>query len=110
MRKTFEQQLQLGDLLIEDVIIHKKTRSHLAALARALKYIYVHHQWNSRIFELISGKLSESQLNKGRAGMDLWEIFVLAQVRLCMNISYDKCRYLETQNNLERSVLLLFRD
>ena len=109
MRKTFEQQLQLGDLLIEDVIIPKKTRSHLAALAKALKYIYVHHQWNSRIFELISGKLSESQLNKGRAGMDLWEIFVLAQVRLCMNISYDELHFMANDSELVRGIMGVLR-
>ena len=29
-----------------------KTKSHLAALAAALQYIYVQPEWNQRIFEL----------------------------------------------------------
>ena len=67
-----------------------KTKSHLAALAAALQYIYVQPEWNQRIFELLSSKLIEGKKKTGREGMSLWEVFVLAQVRLCMNISYDE--------------------
>jgi hypothetical protein len=41
----------------------------------------------------------------GRKGMSLWEIFVLGQVRLCMNISYDELHYKANYDQLLRGVL-----
>ncbi len=90
MRKSFQPQLTLRCTPIEQVEAPVKTKSHLAALAAALQYIYVQPEWNQRIFELLSSKLIEGKKKTGREGMSLWEVFVLAQVRLCMNISYDE--------------------
>ena len=36
-------------------------------------------------------------LRKGRNGMNMWTLFVLAQARLCLNISYDDL--MELANN-----------
>jgi len=90
MRKTFEPQLTLGCTPIEEVEFPVKTTSHLAALIEALKYIFVSPEWNQRIFSLLSEKLTEGKKPTGRKGMSLWEVFVLGQIRLCMNISYDE--------------------
>ena len=38
-------------------------------------------------------------------GMDLWQIFVLAQVRLCMDLSYDRLHYLANSDKLLRSIM-----
>ncbi len=99
MRKSFQPQLTLGCTPIEQVEAPVKTKSHLAALAAALQYIYVQPEWNQRIFELLSSKLIEGKKKTGREGMSLWEVFVLAQVRLCMNISYDELhQYLQLRH------------
>jgi len=37
--------------------------------------------------------------------MDLWQIFVLAQVRLCMDLSYDRLHYLANSDKLLRSIM-----
>ncbi len=37
--------------------------------------------------------------------MSLWEIFVLGQVRLCMNIFYDELHYKSNYDNLLRGIL-----
>ena len=37
--------------------------------------------------------------------MSLWEIFVLAQVRLCLNISYDELHYRANYDSLLRGIL-----
>ena len=37
--------------------------------------------------------------------MDLWQIFVLSQVRLCMNISYDYLHDLANNHTLIRQIM-----
>jgi hypothetical protein len=77
----------------------------MAALVAALQYIYVNPQWNQKIFALLSSKLLKGNNKMGRSGMSLWEVFVLAQVRLCMNISYDNLHHSANYDNLVRGVM-----
>ena len=37
--------------------------------------------------------------------MSLWEVFVLAQVRLCMNISYDELHHISNYDTLVRGIM-----
>ena len=37
--------------------------------------------------------------------MDLWQLFVLSQVRLCQNISYDELHYLSNHDSLVRQLM-----
>ncbi len=105
MRKQFEVQLSLGCTPINEVKIPTKTRSHMAALAAAIQYIYVQPKWNKLIFNLLEDKISKGKKSTGRKGMSLWEIFVLGQVRLCMNIGYDELHYKANYDVLLRGLL-----
>ena len=105
MRKWFEPQLILGCTPIEEVKVPVKTKSHLAALIAALQYIYVNPEWNAKIFQLLSSKLVKGNNKMGRSGMSLWEVFVLGQVRLCMNISYDELHHISNYDTLVRGVM-----
>ena len=89
MRKRFEQQLGLGQLPIEATYINPKSRNALDQLLAALKAIYCNKKYNQEIFDILEGHINLGKKNTGRTGMDLWSIFVLAQVRLCLNLSYD---------------------
>lgn len=77
----------------------------MAALVEALQYIYVNPEWNERIFNLLDEKLLKGKKKTGRSGMSLWELFVLGQVRLCMNISYDELHYQANYDTLLRGIL-----
>lgn len=105
MRQRFEAQLTLGCTPIDQVKIPTKTRSHMAALVAAIQYIYLNPEWNSRIFSLLSDKITKGKKSTGRKGMSLWEIFVLGQVRLCMNISYDELHHIANYDQLVRGVM-----
>jgi len=89
MRKRFEQQLGLGQLPIEAVLINPKSKNALDELLAALKAIYCDKEYNEKIFSILEKHLLSGKKNTGRTGMDLWCIFVLSQVRLCLNLSYD---------------------
>jgi len=89
MRKRFEQQLGLGQLPIGEAYINPKSKNALDQLLAALKEIYCNKEYNEKIFAVLERHLTSGKKKTGRPGMDLWCIFVLAQVRLCLNLSYD---------------------
>jgi len=89
MRKRFEQQLGLGQLPIEATYINPKSKNALDELLAALKAIYCNKEYNEQIFRILENHINSGKKNTGRTGMDLWCIFVLAEVRLCLNLSYD---------------------
>ena len=106
MRKRFEQQLKIGYLLIEDTKIPTSKRSGaLPELCAALKEIFVTPKWNEKVFEILEKKILPKNNKTGRPGMELWHIFVLSQVRLCQNISYDELCDLANHHSLVRQIM-----
>lgn len=88
MRNRFEQQYSIGQRQIKDTPIKSKHKDKLEELIAALKALYCHPEYNERLFEILERYLVENKKKTGRPGMDLWCIFVLSQVRLCMNMDY----------------------
>ena len=105
MRNRFDAQMTLGCTPIDQVEIPTKTRASMAALMETLQYIYTHPEWNQRIFDLLSKKISAGTKQTGRRGMSLWEIFVLGQVRLCLDLSYDELHFISNDSSLLRGIL-----
>jgi len=89
MRNRFEQQYSIGHRLIKDTPIKAKHKDKLEELTAALKAIYCNPEYNQKLFEILERHLLGNKKRTGRPGMDLWCIFVLSQVRLCLNVSYD---------------------
>ena len=106
MRERFEQQLTIGRLLIEDTEIPTAKRAgSLPGLCAALKEIFITPKWNEEIFEVLEDKILSKNNNTGRPGMDLWQIFVLSQVRLCQNLSYDELHDLANHHTMIRQIM-----
>jgi hypothetical protein len=106
MRKRFEQQLTIGKRPIEETIIPiSKRNGPLPALCAALKEIFVNLEWNEKVFKILDEAILSKNNNTGRPGMNLWQIFVLAQVRLCQNISYDDLHYTANNDKLIRQLM-----
>jgi len=106
MRKRFEQQMTLGRLPIGETPIPTKKRSGaLPGLCAALKEIFITPKWNERVFEILEAKIMAGKNRTGRPGMDLWQIFVLSQVRLCQNISYDELHDLADHHTMIRQIM-----
>jgi len=104
-RKEFLQQLTINCIPIAEVKIPINIRSHMDNLLAALQYIYLTPKWNNKIFELLKKEILKDAENKGRPGMSLWEIFVLSQVKLCMNISYDELHHHANCNSRLRGIM-----
>lgn len=105
MRKRFEQQLSIGQLPISETKINIKSKNALDELLAALKAIYCNDKYNEKIFRLLEKHINVKKKRTGRAGMDLWCIFVLAQVRLCLNISYDVLHNLANNHRTLRQLM-----
>ncbi|MBA7531684.1 ISNCY family transposase ISCku10 [subsurface metagenome] len=106
MRKRFEQQMTIGRLPIGETEIPTKKRSGaLPGLCAALKEIFITPKWNERVFEILEAKIMADKKRTGRPGMDLWQIFVLSQVRLCQNISYDDLHDLADHHTMIRQIM-----
>ena len=106
MRKRFEQQMEIGRIPIGETEITTKKRSGaLPGLCAALKEIFVTPGWNEMVFEILEAKITEGKKHTGRPGMDLWQIFVLSQVRLCQNISYEELHHIANNDHLIRQIM-----
>ena len=99
--------MSIGTIPIGETRITTKKRSGpLPALCAALKEIFTSPEWNERVFPVLESKITEGKKLTGRPGMDLWQIFVLSQVRLCMNISYDDLHHTANNDHLIRQIMV----
>ena len=105
MRKRFELQMKIGQTPIEDIYINPKSKNSLDQLIAALKEIYCNEEYNNKIFSIIEKYLPKVDRSNGRPGMNLWTIFVLGQVRMCLGASYDMLHNLSNNHLLLRNLL-----
>jgi IS5 family transposase len=98
--------MTLGRLPIgeTEIPLNKRTGA-LPKLCAALKEIFITPRWNEKVFEILERKIMAGKQRTGRPGMDLWQIFVLSQVRLCQNISYDELHHIANYDSLIRQIL-----
>ena len=105
MRKRFDVQMKLGQTPISEIYVDPKSKNALDQLIVALKAIYCNKEYNEKIFSIIEKYMPKVAKNNGRPGMDLWTIFVLGHVRLCLNYSYDMLHHQANNDRLLRQLL-----
>jgi hypothetical protein len=105
MRKRFETEKTLGQKLIRDIYVNPKSKNSLDQLVAALKEIYLNKDYNEKIFSIIEKYLPNVDRNNGRPGMNLWTIFVLGQVRMTLNFSYEMVHNQANNHMLLRQLL-----
>jgi transposase, IS5 family len=105
MRKRFEVNPVLNLTPIEDVKLPLKSRDELPAILAGLQWIFVNDELNNKIFPLIEKDVIKGSGDTGRPGMDLWHIFVLASVRLGLDLDFDKLEDLANHHKLIRLIL-----
>jgi hypothetical protein len=105
MRQRFELQLSICQTPISEIYIHPKSKNSLEQLIAALKEIYCNKEYNDKIFCIIEKYLPKVDRKNGRPGMNLWTIFVLSQVRMCLGLSYNMLHHLANNDILLRKLL-----
>ena len=105
MRKRFETQLSIGLTPIAEVVI-AKGRDELAPTLAALQHIFVTPELNEKVFSIVEEKVASGSKNyKGREGMTLWQILVLATCRLTLDADYDRMWDFANHHTLIRKIM-----
>jgi len=105
MRKRFEQQMVIGTKLIEETPVFLKSRDDVPILVKALLKIYTTPEYNNQIFNILEDSILKGKKKTGRKGMNLWQIFVLAQFRLALDLDYDRLHYMTLSDSTLRQLL-----
>lgn len=105
MRQRFEQQYKLGFKPILETPVLLKSRDDVPALVMALLEIYKTEKYSNLIFSLLEDKILKGKEKTGRNGLNLWQIFVLAQFRLALNLDYDRLHYMANSDSTLRQLL-----
>jgi hypothetical protein len=105
MRKRFEQQLSFGILPINSLVVNPKSRDAPTKIALALLNLYTMPSFNEALFEILEQKIFRNKKQTGRPGMDLWQIFVMAQFRVGLNLSYDRLHHMCEYDSMLRTLL-----
>jgi hypothetical protein len=105
MRKRFEQQLEIGVKPISETPVLLKSRDDIPALVMALLTIYKTPDYNKQVFNILEDTIMKGKKKTGRKGLNLWQIFVLAQYRLALNIDYDRLHYMTEADSILRQLL-----
>jgi hypothetical protein len=105
MRNTFEQQTSLDIKPIAETPILLKSRDSTPSLVKALLTIYTNEKYRSKILQILEDKILAGKKNTGRKGLNLWQIFVLAQFRLGLNLSYDRLHSMVFSDKILRQLI-----
>jgi hypothetical protein len=105
VRKRFEIQYELGAVPIEELDIPTRSRDEMPPVLRALQFIYTTPELNKKVFDILESKVMADKKKTGRHGMTLWEILVLATVRLARDADYDQLHYIAESDFILRSLL-----
>ncbi len=102
MRKFQDPYIQIGEVPISKIKIDFKSRDDIPQILLGLKAIYEDTDSLTQIIEILD-KLAPSK--NGRRGMNLWNIFVLAMIKLNLNCDYDRLQELANQHLTIRQML-----
>jgi hypothetical protein len=105
MRKRFDIDLRLGQTPISKIYINPKSKNALDQLIAALKELYCNREYNDKIFSIIEKYMPDVDRKNGRPGMNLWTIFVLSQVRMCLDAGYSMLHNLSNNHRLLRLLI-----
>lgn len=91
MRQIHAKQCQLGQSPIEQIEFDLHSRDDIPQILRGLQYIYSEPALRAVVFEHLEKLIpADVDPNNGRPGMDLWNVFVLASLRVNLNCDYDR--------------------
>lgn len=106
MRKAIENQLKIGQNDIPNIFIDLKCRDEIPQVLLGLQHLYGNPDIRKTVFEILEAITPvEVSADKGRPGMDLWQILVLGTLRLNCNWDYDKLHNIANEHKTVREFL-----
>ena len=106
MRIVKRPQMRLGQVDIADIQFDARSRDDIPAVLKGLQYIYVTEAVRTKVFALLENSLtSKAKKDTGRPGMELWQIFVLASLKLATHCDFDRLQELANSHLQLRQML-----
>jgi len=106
MRKPFSPQQRLDGGNILDVELNLECRDEMIPILRALQHIYGRPELRDEILQRVADDVNaDSHDDRGRTGLDYWQIIVLAAVRLGCELTYDRLQDLAEQHWALRQIM-----
>jgi len=106
MRKAFAKQTRLDCQRVTQVKVNLNCRDEIVPILRGLQHVYSQPQLRDEILALVAQDVNEhARGDRGRAGLDYWQIVVLAAVRLGCDLDYDKLQDLAEQHRALRQIM-----
>jgi transposase, IS5 family len=106
MRKVIDFQMQLGETAIANIKFDPRSRDDIPQLLRGLQAIYCDKTVRALVFDALTELIPPHiDTRNGRAGMDLWKIFVLGSLRLLCNWDYDRLHEIANNHKTLRQML-----
>ena len=111
MRIPHRKQQYLGCPSVTQVVLNPNCRDRMIPILRALQHLYSRPQLRRRALELIAEDvLGEADPDYGRPGLTLWQILVLASVRLGCDFRWDHLQDLAENHANLRHVMQVMHD
>lgn len=105
-RSHSHNECRLDRTPIEQLSLDYECRDEIVCILAGLRNLYLDEGARGRVLNFVARDINkDSDAEKGRRGMDLWQIAVLAGVRLGLDADYDKLQDLATNHCALRIVL-----
>jgi len=106
MRKAYSLQRRLDSVPIGQVELNLECRDRIIPVLRALQQVYTKPDVLAGILKPIESDVNpDTQKDRGREGMDYWQILVLGSVRLGCNFTYDHLQDLAENHHRLRAIM-----
>jgi hypothetical protein len=106
MRRPFSHQKRFDCQSVSEVQLNLNCRDEIVPVLRGLQHIYMQRELRDEILGLVAQDVNRgSCADRGREGLDYWQILVLAGVRLGCDLDYDKLQDLAEQHRALRQVM-----
>ena len=106
MRISHQRQSQFDVMPIAEIELDPECRDRMIPILRGLQHLYAQPKWRDQTLQLIADDvLQDADPEQGREGLTLWQIFVLASVRLGANFTYDHLQYLASNDRNLRAMM-----
>jgi hypothetical protein len=110
MRQAYSKQLRLDAVPILDVELNLQCRDRIVPVLRGLQQVYSNSELTEQILNRIAADVNhDSRTDTGRQGMDYWQIYVLAAVRLGCDYTYDQLQDFSENHCKLRAIMGLGR-
>ncbi len=106
MRISHQDQMQLDIASIAQITLDTGCRDRMIPILRGLQHLYSQAHLRDQMLHLIAQDvLKDADPDQGREGLTLWQVLVLASVRLGANVTYDHLHYLAGNDRNLRAMM-----